>query len=224
MLSTSQIQDNKGGNIRKSISPGNITARIVDIQLIDGYNPGSKHLILHLESVPVEGEFEGFLIDKDNPNGGRYTGQVGRVKYSRYAFEDGTTKGGYKKDRNIDCARAIRDLAKALGVSNEIDNIMVNIPGDRDAELNQFIKEARNILLKRDYIDFCIGGREYTNKAGYTDYDLFLPYEKGKAAYEAPETNPSRLISFEESKHIIGQKESKPVANFEPSGGSDFDL
>jgi hypothetical protein len=223
MLSTSQIQENNGGGVKKTLSPGNIIARINDIQLVDGYNPGSKHLVLHLESEPVEGDFEGFLIDKDNPSAGRYQGQVGRVKYSRYAFEDGTTKSGYKKDRNIDCARAILELAKALSVAPQVNEIVVNIPDNRDMELTEFVKQARAILIRAGYMNFCIGGREWTNKNGYTEYDLFLPYEKGKIAFEKTDLVTGKLLSYDADKHIIAQKESKPVTNFEPVS-SDFDI
>lgn len=224
MLSTQQIPQSNAGALPKSLKPGNTTARLVDLELRDGYTPGSKHVILHLESEPLGDDFEGFMIDKDNPSLGRYLGQIGRVKMSRYAFEDGTTKSGYKKVRNLDVAKNLLELAKALGKADDIHAIVVDRPGDADGELNEFFNQARRALLSsKQYLDVCLAGREYTNKAGYTDYDLFLPYEKGKVAYEWAGTTPSKVIQFDENKHIVKSKETaKAVSGFEPASEFDF--
>ena len=53
--------------------------------IVNAYN-----ITLHVESEPITGEFQGFLQDQNNPNGSRYAGQVGRVRFSPYAYKDTT--------------------------------------------------------------------------------------------------------------------------------------
>jgi hypothetical protein len=73
----------------KTIAPGNHVLKINSVELEDfRFIEGAKHLILHVETAPIEG-FEGFLLDKDDESKGRFEGQIGRVKASQYAYADG---------------------------------------------------------------------------------------------------------------------------------------
>lgn len=218
MLSSEQIPQPKGG-LRKTLSPGNHRVRIYDIQLVDGYNPGSKKLQISVESEPItDGEFEGFFIDKNNPSKGRHLGQVARVNYQRYAFENGVTKGGYVKDRNLDIVRALKQLAEATNKEEALKAIVSN-NDDKDLELAYYVEQAKSVLVDKNvYLDVCLCGREYVNKAGYTDVELFFaPYERGKVAFELAGKNSKKLIQFNENndKHLVKPKQGKPVESFD---------
>ena len=94
-LSTTDL-GTAGSGLPKTITPGNHVLKINSIELEEfKFIPGAYHLMLHVETAPIEG-FEGFLIDKDDESKGHYAGQIGRVKASQYAFADGETKSGIK--------------------------------------------------------------------------------------------------------------------------------
>ena len=57
-----------GSGLPKTISPGNKVLKINNIELEEiKFIKDSYHLILHVETEPIEG-FEGFALDKDNPD------------------------------------------------------------------------------------------------------------------------------------------------------------
>ena len=61
---------------------------------------------------------------------------------------------------------------------------------------------------------------EFEREKGYIGYDLFFPkLERGKVAYELETVKVSKLLPFNESKHII-KAEAKEVKNFpgDPEG------
>ena len=74
----------------------------------------------------------------------------------------------------------------------------------------------------------CIGGKEYTNRNGYINYDLYLPrISKQGKPYESASvnSNTSKLLVFDQKTHIIVQKESPKLDSFgDDTPGSDFDI
>ena len=102
-LSTKDLGNEGGSGIAKTITPGNHRLKINSINLEDfQFIEGAKHLMLHVETEPIEG-FTGFLIDKDDESKGNYAGQIGRLKASQYAYANGETKSGIKiqRDRSL---------------------------------------------------------------------------------------------------------------------------
>ena len=220
------VSENTGGGVAKTISPGNHTLKINSIilenfQFIDG----AKHLILNVETEPIDG-FEGFLIDKDDESKGRYAGQIGRVKASQYAFADGVTKSGIKIQRDRSLMMFLANLSKSTGIMKWFE--------EQDNKFNTIEDFVRNFSdnapIKDKYLEFCIAGKEYENKSGYTAYDMWLPKaESNKYAYG--EAGADRVLQYDEAKHLK-KLEVKPVDNFgdddefsAPSkGSSDFSL
>ena len=93
-LSTTDLGKEGGSGLPKTISPGNNTVKVNSVHLDEfKFIPGAYHLMLNVETKPIEG-FEGFMIDKDDESKGHYAGQIGRVKAAQYAFADGKTKSG----------------------------------------------------------------------------------------------------------------------------------
>jgi len=198
----------EGGGMAKTIAPGNHRLKINSLVLEDfQFIDGAKHLVLNVETEPIEG-FEGFLIDKDDESKGKYAGQIGRVKASQYAFADGQTKSGIKVQRDRSLMMFLANLSKTCGIMKWFE--------EQDNKFNtieEFVKNfSDNAPIKDKYLDFCVAGKEYENKSGYTAYDMWLPKaENNKYAYG--EENSEKILKYDESKHLK-KLEVKPVENF----------
>lgn len=212
-LSTKDLATSGGGGLPKTISPGNHKLKINSIELEDfTFIEGAKHLILRVETEPIEG-FEGFFIDKDNESLGRYAGQIGKVKASMYAFADGTTKSGIKVERDKSLMITLKGLSNALGIAEWFE-AQDNLHDTIDDFVIAFNKTAP---FKDKYLEFCVAGKEYTDKKGYTNYDLNLPKSSGnKYAYGATK---DKVMTYDEATHLKKQVVTE-VKNF----GDDDDL
>jgi hypothetical protein len=210
----------------KVIQPGNVVARIVDIKLdVPPYDSSSYNIMLNLETAPIlEEGFEGLPIDKDVPELGNYKGQVARVQTQQYAYNDYTNKEGKTLKKEDAMFKWIWNFAKEIGASKHL------IENDIQADsIEDYLEAAKKYLIDPErYINFCIAGSEYENKAGYTQYRLFLPkMEKGKMPYElvADGEKPSKLITFSEAVHIKKKKVSESVDSFTGrDSNNDLDL
>ena len=196
-----------GSGLAKTIAPGNHLLKLNGIQLEDyQFIPGAVHLIMNVETEPIEG-FEGFLIDKDNPEAGHYAGQIGRVKASQYAFADGETKSGIKIQRDRSIMIFLQNLCKSLGINSwflEQDNVHDTV----EELVAAFNKTAP---FKDKYLNFCVAGKEYVGKTGYTNYDMYLPKaDKGRYAYGEDE---DKVVVYVEATHLK-KAEIKEVKNF----------
>ena len=191
------VNENGGGGMAKTIAPGNHTLKINSVVLEDfQFIDGAKHLVLNVETEPIDG-FEGFLIDKDDESKGKYKGQIGRVKASQYAFADGQTKSGIKIQRDRSLMMFLANLSKATGIMSWFE--------EQDNKFNTIEDFVRNFSdnapLKDKYLDFCVAGKEYENKSGYTAYDMWLPKaENNKYAYG--EEGSERILKYDEAKHL----------------------
>lgn len=213
-LSTTDL--NAGGSgLPKTISPGNHRLKINSIVLEDfQFIDGAKHLLLHVETEPIEG-FEGFMIDKDDESLGRHAGQIGRIKASQYAFADGQTKSGIQIQRDRSILIFLQNLCKSLG----INDWFLDQDGQHES-IDDFIMAFNKTAPYKDkFLEFCVAGKEYTGKSGYTNYDLFLPKaDKGKYAFG--EVEDGKVITYNEALHLK-KAENKEVKSF---GEDDDDL
>lgn len=220
-LSTKKVTTDGGGSyVSKTIEPGNVTAKILEVRLEPfTFVENSYHIILELETKEIPG-FEGFAINKDKPDGPKYKGQVGRVKMSQYAYVDGVTKTGREVSRDTEILRSIKTICEATDTTSWFN--------DQD-EKHDTIESFVNALnaqkpFRGALINFCIGGKEYLSREGYTRYDLFLPRTgKGQVAMERNdvEEGSSRLMSFDANLHVTKKPGAKEVSSF--SGGGDSD-
>ena len=229
MLSTKDL-GKEANSTPKTLEPGNRSAKINKITVEDfPFRANAKHIILHLEGPDLGSEFQGFYIDKDNPDAGRHAGQVAKVKASDFAFSDSTTKTGIVIERDREMLRFIKNICTALGKEavdwfESIDGVYGTVEDLIDA-FNQ------TGLFKDVFFDFCIAGKKYMNKAGYETFDMYLPkFTKTTVPFELTDSSPSKLISFNPSVHITELK-PKAVASFQAEGGAppvsakgDFDL
>lgn len=228
MISSKDLGSSEGPSVSKTISPGQHVCKINKITLErPPFNAEAMNVVLHLETEPMGDDFEGFYIDKDNPEKGRYEGQVGRVKTSEYAYLDGTTKTGIKVSRDLDIVRIVKNICSAAKCLNWLET------NDNKYETIEEYVEAFNSdkPFADRYIRFCVGGKEYLNKEGYINYDLHLVRtQRGTFNMEAADVdeNSSKLVKYDVNTHI--KKKKTDVESFggnvttSSSVGSDFDL
>jgi hypothetical protein len=212
-LSTTDL-GKEGGGLPKTFAPGNHTLKINSVYLEDfKFIPDAVHFMMNMETEPIEG-FEGFMIDKDDESKGHYAGQIGRVKASQYAFADGETKSGIKIQRDRSIMMFLQNLCKSIGINdwflaqdNKYDTI--------EQLVNAFATEAP---FKDKYLEFCIAGKEYEGKTGYTNYDMWLP--KGSKDGYAYASKGAKVMPYNEATHLK-KLEVKPVNGF---GNDDLDI
>jgi hypothetical protein len=220
-LSTTDLGTGGAGQ-PKTISPGNHLLKINSIELEDfKFIDNAKHLMLHVETEPIEG-FTGFMIDKDDESKGHYAGQIGRVKASQYAYADGETKSGIKIQRDRSILMFLQGLSKAF----EFYDWFINEDG-KHATIEKFVAALNKAKPFEDkYINFCVAGKEYEGKTGYINFDMWLPKaENKKYAYG------DNVMAYDETKHLkkIEVKEVKGFGDEDDfttptKGSSDFSL
>lgn len=224
MFNTKDITTGSG-KAKPVIGPGNQVIRINSITLEQTpYDKEAFNVMLHVETQPVGGDFEGFLKDQNNPTGPRYEGQVGRVRMSPYAFKDTTLPTGRTISRDTEILKSMVLLAETTGKREELDTIQAQT-------IEEFIAACTKVLGNSKFFNACIGGREWENKEGYINHDLFLPRpSKDGTPIEALDVENPRILKFNKEEHIkpLQKKSSAPVDDFNPfienGPGSDFDL
>ena len=224
MLSTKDMSAGTGGT-KPVIGTGNQKVMINSITFDQTpYDMDSYNITLHVESEPITGEFNGFLKDVNNPNGPKFEGQVGRVRFSPYPFKDATLNNGNEISRDTEVLKAMVFLSEVVNKRTELDAIEA-------ATIEDFMVKCNVALSNTGYINACLGAREWENKEGYVNNDLFLPkMNKEGVPLEAIDTDNSRLLTFnkDNNQHFrpLLKKDSPATASFEPAkaSGDDFDL
>lgn len=213
-LDTKNIKGGGTGGTPKTLGPGNVVCKLNGITVEDfTLKPGAVHVMLHLEGPDQGPDFEGFWLNKDDQSLGRHKGQVARVKASEWAYADGTTKSGIAVSKENEILKFIKNLCIAFGCSDWL------VAQDGKHETIESLVNALN--MDKPYgekaIEFCIAGKEYTNKNGYTDYDLFLPkYSKAGAAFG------TKVVTFNPEEHIK-KKKVDAVSEFEPDANTQME-
>ena len=214
------------GKEKPVIGTGNHKVKINSISFDKTpYDAQAYNIMLHVESEPVTGDFQGFLKDMNNPNGPRYKGQVGRVRYSPYPYKDTVLPNGKEISRDTEVQKAMIFLAEALDKRTELDNIEANT-------IEDFMAKCNTLLSGPEYVNVCLGAREWENAEGYVNNDLYLPkISKDGVSIEALNVENSKLLIFDSNNvnHLrkVEKKNSPTTDKFEPSSaasGDDFDL
>tara|TARA_Y100001938_G_scaffold147186_1_gene227823 strand:+ start:323 stop:1006 length:684 start_codon:yes stop_codon:yes gene_type:complete len=227
MLNTKEMSVGSG-KVRPLLGPGNHSVRINSISFDQTpYDRDAYNVHLHVESMPVGGDFEGFFRDKDNEAKGRYEGQIGRVRMSPYPYKDTTLPSGREISRDQEVLKAMIFLSEVMNKRDELDSI--------EAEtIEDFIKSCNNIFTNT-FFNTCLASREWENKEGYINNDLYFPKlsRDGVPAEALDAGENSRLIKFDAAVHVKPfVKKDPPSSNgttnsFEPASannGSDFNL
>ena len=119
-------------------------------------------------------------------------------------------------------------LGEVLGKRDALDAIEADT-------IEVFITECNKLFSNSNFFNVCLASREWENKEGYINNDLYLPkLSRNGVPMEALNTENSRLITFDNATHVKsivkkadsnGQATSK---DFEPASAttnsSDFNL
>tara|TARA_R110001632_G_scaffold220871_1_gene351072 strand:+ start:674 stop:1345 length:672 start_codon:yes stop_codon:yes gene_type:complete len=223
MFSTKDMSAGSGGT-KPVMDPGNQKVKINSITFdVTPYAADAFNIMLHVETEPVVGEFNGFSKDPNDPNGEKYDGQVGRVRFSPYPYKDAILPNGSEISRDTEVLKAMVFLSEVVGKRAELDAIEAGT-------IEEFMQKCNAVLSNTGYLNACLGSREWENKDGYTNNDLFLPKRNSKSVpLEALDVENSKLMRFNsnDKNHLrpLVVKQSA-AANFEPTSatGDDFDI
>ena len=233
-ISTKNIPSG-GTSVPKVIQPGDRIVKVLSVGLEkfpfkkNPEDPDAFHIVLNVEGPDLGEDFDGWAIDKNDPSKGKYKGQTGKIKASYYAFCDGETKGGVKISRDREMLKFLQNLCKEMILMNWFD------AQDEKHNTTESLFEQFNIdkPFADKWIKICVAGKEYPNKQGYTNYDLFLPKYTTKTTVIELESVPddkSRMVKYNEKDHIVKKKvdvvdsfgDEKPV--IKKALSKDFDL
>ena len=224
MLNTKDMSAGSG-RTKPVLEPGNNKVKINSITLDQTpYDADSYNIHLHVETAPVGGDFEGFFRDYNDQSQGRYEGQIGRVRISPFPFKDTTLPSGREISRDQEILKHMITLAETLDMRDGLDSINAQT-------IEDFMKECNDLMGSSKLINMCIGGREWENKEGYVNNDLFLPrISKDGIAMEAVDKENSRLLKFDRAVHVKALVKKETSNNEEipfkadSGSGSDFEL
>jgi hypothetical protein len=218
MISTKDIPTG-GGKTPKTLQPGNTTIKVNSIYL-DKFPWGENayNVMMDCEGVDLGPDFEGFFVNKDVEAEGRHAGQVGRVRASQWAYESKVLANGVNIDRDIEITKFLKNLCTAT----DCVDWLVEQAGKHETIESLVEKMNADAPFADKFIDACLGGREYENKAGYTNFDLFLPkYSKNGIPFDTAGLENSRVYKFNDS-HIV-KKKVKEVDDFAPKAETSND-
>jgi hypothetical protein len=224
MLSTTGMSA-ASGKEKPVVGPGNQLLKINSLSFVPTpYDTNAYNILLHVETEPKGDDFQGFLKDTNQPDGPRYAGQVGKVRFHPYPYKDNILPNGNEISRDTEVMKGMVFLAEALDKRKELDNIQANT-------IEEFMTACNGLFSNSNYVNMCLGSKEWINKDGYINDDLFLPkISKGNVPIETIDAEPSKLIIFntDDKNHYKKaiKKESDEVSQFEPAkaSGNDFDL
>lgn len=201
MFSTSG-QEVKGGT-PKSLQPGVVFAHINSGNLRTSTKSDKKVLELYLEG-PALDNFEGWPIDKNNPEGPKYKGQVGRISATIW-----TDQFNNPNISNNEIMYKLSFIAKELGLKDKLDAVQAN-------SIEEWVEKAVNIVKGQKLYWFLKGSEEEYNDK--TLIKLSLPKYKFCSADE------SKLDKFDKTnKYHYKPLDVKSVDKFE-AVNNDFEM
>jgi len=199
-------QEIKGGGLGKSFEPGVVLAHIYSANVRTA-KTGKKALELTLEG-PAIPNFEGWAIDKEDPEGPKFKGQTARVSATIYTAE--FNSDDVNKNEILSKIIIISD---ELGLRKEIDALSKNA---KITSIEEWVEAAINILKENDMYWFLAGKEDEYN--GKTIVKLSLP------RYKFCSEDETKLPKFDKTnKWHFSPLTTKSVNGFEPLN-NDFNL
>lgn len=194
-------QETKKPGLNKSFEAGVVYAHIYD-GWIRTAKTGKKALELILEG-PALKDFEGWPVDRNNPEGAKYVGQTAKVMGTTY-----TDQYDQNSISRNEIMYKLTMIAEAAGVRKELDNISVDT-------LEQWAAEVINLVKGKNLYFFCKGTEEEYN--GKTIVKLSLP----KYKFVSDEEN--KLEKFDKTnQYHYRPLTTQKVSSFEPA--DDFNV
>lgn len=202
MFNTKGQEIKTGGGVQKSLNAGVVHAHIYSGQVRTS-KTNKKALELILEGAAEDG-FEGWPIDKNNPEGPKYAGPSGRVSATVY-----TDQFGSVSPAKNEIVYKLLFIASELGLRDEADSVNAK-------SIEEWVEKVINLLKGRNLYFFLKGTEDDYN--GKTIVKLSLP------KYKFASINEEGLDKFDKNNaYHYKPLDTKNVKEFEPAG-SDFDI
>jgi hypothetical protein len=203
MFSTKGQEVKTGNGVMKSFQSGVVYGHIFGGQLRTSKNGDKKTLELTLEGPELD-NFEGWSIDKNDPEGPKYKGLSSRV--SATIWTDQYQETNVMKN---DILQKLTVIATELGLRDAIDSISA-------VDLEDWVAQAISILKGHDMYWFLKGTEEEYN--GKTIVKLSLP------RYKFCSVDQNKLEKFDRNnQYHYKAMQTKLVSSFEPVN-DDFDM
>lgn len=203
MFNTKGQEIKTGGSTPKSLQAGVVKAHIHSGSVRTAKS-GKKSLELILEGPAMDG-FEGWAIDKNNPEGPKFTGQSSRVSATIYSDQ-------YDSDSPAknEIIYKLLYIASELGLRDDADNVSAK-------SIEEWVDGVINILKGKDLYFFLKGTEEEYN--GKTIIKLSLP------KYKFVSLDESKIDKFDKNnKYHYKALENKTISGFEPAANDDFTM
>jgi hypothetical protein len=199
-------QEVKGGGLGKSFEPGVVLAHIYGAQVRTA-KTGKKSLEITLEGPAIDG-FEGWAIDKEDPEGAKFKGQTARVSATIYTADFNSDD----VNKNEILSKIIV-IADQLGLRKKIDNLSKN---SKIETIEQWVSAAVQVLKGNDMYWFLAGKEDEYN--GKLVIKLSLP------KYKFCSEDKTKVTEFDKNnKWHYTPLVTKPVGGFEPVN-NDFSM
>ena len=196
-------QEVKGGSISKSMQPGIVYAHIYSGHLRTSNKGDKKSLELMIETPAIK-DFEGWPIDRNDPEGAKYMGQTGKLNATMWTdqFNNGNIS-------NNEIMYKLTIIATELGLKDELNGIEAKT-------IDEWVEKVVNLVKGKNLYWFVRGTEEEYN--GKTIIKLSLP------KYKFCSTNEEKLDKFDKTNtwHYKALA-TKPVSSFEPAT-DEFDV
>lgn len=200
-------QEVKAGGASKSLQPGVVKAHVVSGQVRTSNKGDKKALELVLEG-PALPNFEGWAIDKDNPEGPKFKGQSAKVMAT--IWTDQFNANDVNKN---DILNKLFVIGKELGIRSSLDNISSQ---HEITSIEEWVKHALDLIVGNDLYFFLKGTEEEYN--GKTIVKLSFP------KYKFCSANQDKLDTFDKNnQYHYKALQTKSVTGFEPAN-DDFNL
>lgn len=197
MFSTKGQEVKTGSRVERSFEPGVVYAHIFGGQVRTSKNGDKKSLELTLEG-PAIPDFEGWSIDKNDPEGPKFKGLSSRVTATIWTDQHAETNA-----TKNEIMYKIIVLAQELGLRDAVDAISAS-------SLEDWVAQAINIMKGHDMYWFLNGKEEEYN--GKTIMKLSLPKFKFASVDEY------KLDKFDRNnQYHFKPLQTKPVSSFEPT-------
>lgn len=200
MFNTKGQEIKTGGGTSKSLQAGVVNAHIHS-GMVRTAKSGKKSLELVLEGPALE-NFEGWAIDKNNPEGPKFKGQSARVSATVYTDQ-------YDSDNPAknDIIYKLLYIASELGLRDEADNVTAN-------SIEEWSEKVINLIKGHNLYFFLKGTEEEYN--GKTIIKLSLP------KYKFAATDEASLDKFDKNnQYHYKALQNKPISSFE-TANDDF--
>jgi hypothetical protein len=195
-------QEIKTGGTPKSLQPGVVKAHIFSASVRTAKS-GKKSLELILEGPAMEG-FEGWAIDKNDPEGPKFIGQSGRVSATIYSDQFDSDSPAMNE-----IIYKLLFIASELGLRDDADNVTAN-------SIEEWVEKVTDLIKDQDLYFFLKGTEEEYN--GKTIVKLSLP------RYKFAGNDVSALDKFDKNNQYHYKAiTTKNVSSFEPIS-DDFDM